>query len=211
MWFEKRSKPVSEPEQAPEHWSTERMILQGHAEYATREDLADASDEVLVDVAGICEVTQADPDGCIPCWAYAEYLERQQKRLEDMAPRDPRADEDDDDHGAQEFDPEGSDYDEYDTPKLDALMSEPVDTRARSEVPVVERFANHVAVLQADIAEMLDGPPIPPKDVSLSDLALLVLAADKWVNITEAQGLDLSPTNRAMLDSTKTLVARLRP
>ena len=47
-------------------------------------------------------------------------------------------------------------------------------------------------------------------EASLEELALLTLGARKWVQITEAQGVELSPAHKDMLDNTKALVERLQ-
>ena len=181
-------------EQPLEHWPTERMVLEGHAEVAVREDLEDLSDEELAKVAEICVVNEFAPDECIPCYAHTVYLDRQKDRLEDMAPDLPE----DDDFGSVE------------TSKLDALVEETPVFEQPTKRPPVERLQLQVAMLQTTLEEIIDGPPIPPKDVSMEELALLVVGADRWVKMTEAQGVDLSPPQQAVLDSTKNLVARLR-
>jgi hypothetical protein len=197
MWFtSKRSESV---EEQPQHWPTDRMINEGHSDYATHEDFDGLPDDILKDVADLCEVEEAAPDECIPCWAYAEYLERQKRRLAEMAPKDPEV--------VAEME---QIEEEPETPKLDALVSE-ADTFTEPEMkPIASQFAAKVEELSLLVQELLDGPPIPPKDVSMSDLALLVLAADRWVNMTESQGMELSGQPKAVLDSTKALVARLR-
>lgn len=215
MWFDNRKKHPDVSEE-PEHWPTERMILEGHADYATPEDLEGLDDSLLVDIAMICDVDQFAPDECIPCKAHTMHLERIEEakaRLEAMNPAL---------HEDEEFDPEGSDYDAIDTPKLDALMAdeEPqilpellnlANTAFNPEThPVEKRFAAKVEELQVLVTEMFSGPPIPPKEVDLAELGLLVLAADKWVKMTQAQGMDMSPKAKAVLDSTEALVARLR-
>jgi hypothetical protein len=184
----------------PEHWPTERMIQEGHADYATKEDLEGLDESLLADIAQICDVDQFAPDECIPCLAHTMYLDRQKAKLEALNPEEPA--EPDSDHP---------------TPKLDALMAEepkwvdsPSDTVTNiSNVPVAERFANHVRVLANLVEEMLEGPPIPPPNVSETELALLVVAAQRWIKITEAQGAELADSQQRLLDATKALVARL--
>lgn len=196
-------------EQPLEHWPTERMVNEGHAEYAIAADLEDLSDEELAKVAEICIVNEYAPDECIPCLAHVTYLERQKQHLEDLAPALPE----DDDFGSED--------EERDTPQLDALMKEepswgereahdfiPVEVKKR---PPVEILQLQVAMLAETLDDIVNGPPIPPKEVSLAELGLLVLAADKYVRMVEAQEIELSPGARVMLDSTRELVARLRP
>jgi hypothetical protein len=203
----------------PQHWSTERMIQEGRfPEYATHSDFTNASDEVLLKVAELCLVPTADEDACIPCWAYAVFMERQEKRLEDMNP--PSSVDD----GTEEFPetPATSEWGrtEENMTSLEAEVSDQTDRldvlHEQGQEPApqghrAEHLLTVVRQLEALLEEVLHGPPIPPKDVSLAELGLLVLAADKWVKITEVQGTDLSPSQRTMLDSTKDLVARLRP
>jgi hypothetical protein len=138
MWFEKRSKPVSE--NALEHWSTERMILEGHADYATAEDLEGLDDSLLLDISKICEMDVMSPDECIPCMALAMHLDRQRERLENLAPKDEHLDPNLGDAGEIDFKPE--------TPKLDALMDEaPVFTEPEVK-DTASQFADKVAELQ---------------------------------------------------------------
>jgi hypothetical protein len=200
MWYDRKRRHVTETTPESEHWPTERMIQEGHADYATPEDLEGLTDERLVEIAEICRVTTAAPDECIPCLAYATYMDRQKAKLEDMV------------HTI----PGNLDRDEP-TPKLDALMAEepqwvdpPSDTVTNiTNVPVAERFASHVRVLALLVEEMLEGPPIPPPNVTEAELALLVVGAQRWIRVTEAQGVDLAPEQQKVLDAMKTLVARL--
>jgi hypothetical protein len=205
MWFEsRRREPVSE--ETPQHWSTERMILEGYAEIATPEDLEQRTDESLANIAKICEVEEAAPDECIPCAAYALYMDRQRERLAALAPN--------------------ADLAAHVEKQVSEAIKEPIEEELFlgkppfreepaiqniSQVPVVERFANQVGVLQSLVTELLEGDPIPPPEVSLEELALLTVAAQKWIRIIEAQGTEtLSPQQQAVLDSTKALVSRLR-
>lgn len=206
MWFEKRRKPVANITEEPEHWPTERMIEEGHADYATPEDLEGLPDNLLSDIAVLCEVDQyAAPDECVPCLALTMILDRraaERERLENMAPTPVEDDE------------------ERETPKLDALMKEtpsfeeseavgsiPVEVSRR---PYVEILQLQLAAMQNTLEEIVNGPPIPPKDVSLEELALLVVAADRWIKMTEAQGVELATNQQQVLDVTRDLVARLR-
>jgi hypothetical protein len=201
MWFEsRRREPVSE--ETPQHWSTERMILEGYAEIATPEDLEQRTDESLVNIAKICEVEEAAPDECIPCAAYALYMDRQHERLAALAPTSPE----DHEPSIEETQPRL-----VETMRMESPFREEPAIQNISQVPVVERFADQVGVLQSLVTELLEGDPIPPPEVSLEELALLAVAAQKWVKITEAQGTEmLSPQQQAVLDSTKALVSRLR-
>jgi hypothetical protein len=191
-------------EETPQHWSTERMILEGYSEIATPEDLEQRTDESLANIAKICEVEEAAPEECIPCAAYALYMDRQHERLAALAPTSPE------DHAALEeeamaamraAEEGGASFQEIQQAGVSTLKAK----------PVVERFADQVGVLQSLVTELLEGDPIPPPEVSLEELALLAVAAQKWVKITEAQGTEmLSPQQQAVLDSTKALVSRLR-
>jgi hypothetical protein len=134
--------------------------------------------------------------------ALAMHLDRQRERLENLAPKDEHLDPNLGDAGEIDFKPE--------TPKLDALMDEaPVFTEPEVK-DTASQFADKVAELQDLVTELLHGPPIPPPNVTVADLALLVVAADRWTKMTEGQGLELSPNQQAVLDSTKELVSRLR-
>lgn len=171
-----------EPEE-PQHWPTERMITEGHAEYATVDDLRPLDIDTLSGIADLCEVGLAAPDECIPCWAYAEIQERRKPPEED--------------------EPEGED------PVLsDPLITGPVDTEPVAPLTTVlrQQALSFIETLNA----VLDGPPIPPKDVSLEELATLTLAAKNWIRLMDAQGLELSPKQQILLDETRRLVSRLR-
>ena len=202
MWFEKRRDRVSEEKQ-PQHWPTERMIAEGHADYATSEDLEGASPRRLLDIAQICEVDTYAPDECIPCKAAVMFLEQEEEK---NAPE-----------------PEVPDYEpeERPTPALDEMVAEsppwddaddqPYGKRvsdARHADPMRE-VARQAGYLQQLIEEALDGPPIPPRNVSEEELALLVVGAQRWIKITEAQGVELAPAQQQILNATKTLVERL--
>lgn len=195
MWFDK--KPRREVTEEPQHWPTERMIADGHADYAIPEDLEGLDESILKDIAALCECPEYAPDECIPCQAHILYLERQQERLALLTPPDydiAVADEPEDDI------PEG----EVIPPLLDLIQR--VTDRDK---PVTVRFAEQVGVLRDLVSEMLEGPPIPPPGVTLEDLSLLVVATQRWIAMTEAQGVDLSDNQQQVLDATKTLVARL--
>lgn len=169
-------------EESAQHWPTERMVMEGHAEFATPEDLEGLTDEALWEVSNICTVEEMAPEECIPCLALVKVIENHSAEAED------------------------------DTPKLDNLLHMPSVFTSPEEpeaVPVAEQFASKVAELSLLVEELLNGPPIPPPNVSLPDLALLTMAADKWVKMSEIQG-GLLPEQQQVLDATRSLVARLR-
>jgi hypothetical protein len=197
----------------PQHWPTERMVLEGHADYATLEDLKDLDDGLLVDIAQICDVNEFAPDECIPCAAHVMFLERQRERADALNPPDSA------DDGTEEFPETPATTEENMTALEDEVADQGhriEDLQEQGQEPApqghrAEHLLTVVRQLEALLEEVLHGPPIPPKDVSLTELGLLVLAADRWVKVTEAQGVELSPNQQIMLDSTKDLVARLRP
>jgi hypothetical protein len=196
MWFERKRRDV---EEAPQHWPTERMVNEGYPEYATETDLEGLSGEELFKIAAICNVVELAPPGeCLPCLAMAKAM--------DMAPP-PEVEAG-----------EASEVEEYAPPRLvedpdhdpayvdSQTHNEPVEEEERD---LSEIFADKVAELGVLVEEMLHGPPIPPKNVTMVDLSLLMLAADKWVQMSEIQG-GLAPQQQQMLDATKALVSRLR-
>ncbi len=199
MWFErKRNNDV--PEQTLEHWPTERMILEGHADYAVPEDLEGLDISILTDIAQLCEVNQYAPEECIPCLAHTMVNDLRKASAE---------------QAVEEYVPDEEVYDEeVPTPKLDTLLhAVPPWTGSDigpDDTPVADQFASKVAELSLLVEELLEGPPIPPPNVTVPDLALLTLAADRWVKITDAQGVDFGPEQQQMLDATRELVARLR-
>jgi hypothetical protein len=216
MWFEKRSKSVSETEKEPlEHWPTERMVLAGHAEVAMRDDLEGLSDEDLAKVAEICIVNEFAPDECIPCYAHTLYLDRQKNRLEEMAPELPEPEylhetDADAEYPVDHPLPGMKDRAESGESEADGVTEWPAHARqARHADPVLEVHRT-VKYLDGLLEEVLNGPPIPPKDVTVAELAMLVIAADKYIRMTEAQQVELATNQQQVLDATKALVARLR-
>lgn len=198
MWFErKRSNDVTEEQ--PQHWPTERMINEGHPDVATAGDLVELDVDALYAVAEICKVTEMAPDECIPCLAFATGLERQ------SAEQNASIEE-----TLAEIDAEEGEF----LPRLAvSLAAVPPWTEsdiAPDDTPVADQFASKVAELSLLVEELLEGPPIPPPNVTISDLALLTLAADRWVKITDAQGVSFGAEQQQMLDATRDLVARLR-
>lgn len=197
---------MSKPE--PQHWPTERMILEGHAEWATHEDFEGVGDDILLKIAEICEVPDTQPDECIPCWAYAEYMERQQNRLTEMAPDMPEPETLFETDGDAEYPVKEEDSSKSD--EESSFTDRPVFAQqARHADPVMEVHRT-VKYLDGLLEEVLNGPPIPPKDVTVAELAMLVIAADKYIRMTEAQGVELASNQQQVLDATKELVARLR-
>lgn len=191
MWFDRKRRELVAEE--PQHWPTERMIAEGHADYATLEDLEGLGDAVLADIAELCEVDQFAPDECIPCRAHVIYLER--KKYAELAQSDQEE--------VEEYVPE-----ERETPRLDALMQEaPV---FEEPAPTVDRFAAKVKELNALVAELLEGPPIPPPNVTLSELAALTVGAEKWLKMIDAQGLELAPAQEQMKNEIERVIAKMR-
>ena len=206
MWFD-RSKE-SRVAEAPQHWTTERMILEGHADYATREDLEGMDEGLLIDISKICEVPTAAPEECIPCLAYAMVMERREEQrhaLENMNPATPDAQETIKEVVDPPADAVGPDLLSKQKPRKEAS---PFPGESRHADPTQE-IHRTVRYLDGLLEELLNGPPIPPRDVTTEELAILVVAAQRWIKITEAQGVELAPTQQRLLEATKTLVARL--
>jgi hypothetical protein len=205
MFERLRRQPVSdevpdyEPD-VPQHWPTERLIHERPGEYATREEIQGLSDEELVRVQAICDNPNLAPDECIPCFAYAELQERERTRL---LPDGPPSEEPTDFIHAEmpEFQVE---RDGLDADNVEDFEGPPV-----RRVTPVEMLVHQVGQLQETLQQIVEGDPIPPKEVSLDDLALLTVAAQRWIRMTEAQGVDLGPEQQQVLDATKALVSRL--
>lgn len=206
MWFDKRKRPGSVTEQTSEegHWPTERMILHGHADYATPGDLEGLDTGLLRDIAQICEVEEYAPEECIPCLAGTMVIDRiaeAKERLDNMAP--------------------------HETPEDTKVLPEQVDWEAEGAAGVPEdvyTVYNHptepdpwyvlrsnLEALQQQLDMALNGPPIPPKDISLEELAALVIGAEKWVKLVDAQGLELAPEQEAVKEEIQRIVAKVRP
>jgi hypothetical protein len=201
MWFDR--KPRREVTEEAQHWPTERMIAEAHADYATPADLEPMDDDTLLLIA---EVESYAPDECIPCLAAVTVLERQKERLEALNPPEyePLVLADTSDEEIQR----GQDALDESHPGLRHEMMAALDA-TDDTTPVAERFARQVRHLNDLVEALLEGPPIPPPGVSLEDLSLLVVASQRWIAMTEAQGVDLSPGQQQVLDATKTVVARL--
>ena len=183
MWFDKRRQPVAENE----HITPDMMVALDQP-YTQFEELMALSDEDLVAISTLCPALEYDSVNCVPCRAAEIVLERVGHAPEILAPKEE----------AEEYIP---------MPKLDALMAEPPPFEAR---PVAEQFAEKVAELDLLVKQVLSGPPIPPPNVSLDDLAALVVAAEMWVKTINAQGLELGPTQAAVKTHVEMLIERLR-
>lgn len=206
MWFDrKRREQVTETQ--PEHWPTERMITEGHADHATQNDLVGLDENTLLDLAEICLVETLAPDECIPCLAYVMVQERRkeaaQRALEELNPHPQDVENQAVAVMQQSFDAGGTFQD------VQEAGEKVVAGAYLDERPVAERFAAEVRVLDLLVSELLEGPPIPPPNVSEDELALLVVAAQRWIKMTEAQGIDLPPAQKQVLDATTALVTRL--
>lgn len=188
MWFNERKQNVAEVDL--EHWPTERMIESGHAEYATPEDLEGLPEERLIEIASLCQVDQYAPDECISCLAHVMLMEKREEekaRLLALAPHILQEDE------APFPDPGG----EPEVPEAE-------------EIPVVERFVQQVEALSDLVAELLEGPPIPPPGVSTEELAALVVGAERWINIMDGQGIQLAPQQEAVKNEIARVVAKVK-
>lgn len=219
MWFNKpRREPVTEEiseyvhnpafEQAgvstaaeieAEHWPSDRMASEENGKYAawaTEDDLNELSDAELGVIANLCKVDTAAPTECIPCLAAVMLAEK---------------------YSVQSNAGPGEEGIPFDDPSFAQVPdSQPIQpladalTRAaQHDMPVAERFAYRVRELETLVQEMLEGPPIPPPNVTLEELSLLAVAAQRWIKITEAQGIDLPPNQQQVLDATKSIVSRL--
>lgn len=190
------------------HWPTELLIEIGN-DIATREDLAELSLGELWEFAKTCEMPELAPDECVPCYAHTMALEQTEQAQQALSPDVP---------DVPEYEPpadaatEALDLVEEEPgfPRLEDLMeSKPPWAQENRHSDPVQEFARSVGYLNDLVQEMVSGPPIPPREVTLDELAVLVVAAQRWIKITEAQGIELAPAQQTLLDATKALVARL--
>lgn len=210
-------------ESTANHWPTELLIEIGN-DIATREDLEELTTEELIEFAKTCEMGDLAPEECIPCYAYQMVLHRMEDTLTPDVPEyepSPTA-KDHDILGtkcikcgmpAADIEPDSDCTGVFvinDAAAPEALTQEkpPWAQENRHNDPLQE-FARSVGYLNDLVQEMVSGPPIPPREVTLDELAVLVVAAQRWIKITEAQGIELAPTQQTLLDATKALVARL--
>lgn len=164
----------------PEHWPTERMVQEGHADYATFEDLEGLDVNLLQDIAVLCEADEFAPEECIPCRAHVKVLEQREEAEPDPVPAA--------------------------TEQAAEVSEDPVQNI--SLVPPAERFASQVRVLNLLVEEMLSGPPIPPRHVSMEELAVLIVGAEKWVQMTAE--VELAPGPAAMRHEIQRVIAKIR-
>lgn len=190
MWFnKKRSEPL-------QHLTPEQMIENGE-DIATFEDLEGLGDSELARILQLCDVEPADPDACVPCRAYVMLETRQE------------------DHGEEEWRLPSDSLEEYAEP-LQKALEEGTDgdvwPSPVARKPVAEQFAEKVEELSLLVAELLQGPPIPPKNVELNELAVLVVAAQKWTAMLDsqlAQGFALSEEQRNLKALVEQVTGRL--
>lgn len=186
------------------HWPAQRMQEEGYADYMTVEDVEKADDDTLAVLATLCAVDEMQPNECMSCLALAVKSERaHQEAIDHLA-------------AGQPVEEVATDYESYETPfeeeqevstpKLDALMSEP---DVFEPVPVADQFHAKVQELALLAEQMLAGPPIPPPNVSLEDLATLVLGSKRWLAMVEAQGAQFAPDQEAVRQRIQQVVSRL--
>lgn len=203
----------------PQHWPTERMIADGHADYATFEDLEGLDEGVLVDIAQLCEVDSFEPDECVPCRAHVIVLERREAAENDAFKGElDRLHEDAEANAAwgasleREANHIAADTD-HPFPRLEKLVREQppfLPDPPPSEEPVVERFAWKVKELNDLVSELLEGPPIPPPNVTLPELGALVVGAKKWLAMIDAQGLELAPGQESVRQEIARVVKKVQ-
>lgn len=173
---------MSEQAPEPQHWPADRMIREGHAEYADSADLEGLPDPALLAIAQICEVETYAPNECIPCLAGVVLAERAQEARNELLNTPPGGD-----------------------PGLERQQPEP-----NSTVPVVDRFASHVRMLNSLVDELLSGPPIPPPEVSQAELAALVVGAEKWLANINSQGLELAPNQERIRAEIQRVIEKVK-
>ena len=178
---------MSEQEQ-PQHWPYERWEEAGY-QPITAEEMYSASDGELMGMAAVCEVENLDPENCIPCRAMAIVGDRMNARMESQ----PEVD---------------TEFEEFTPPE--PLSSEDLAKALDPTKSPVERFAAAVHDLNELVEEMLHGDPIPPKDVSLEELAVLVVASKKWVALLDAQGLELAPSQEALKREVERVIEKVQ-
>lgn len=177
---------MPEPE---EHQTPERRMAEGKM-IATFADLEGGLTKTeLAEVAAECKAEGEDPETCVSCRA-----------LHILFP-------------------------DADTPNLDALMQEPsifeegvpvpellevADRILAEDRPVAEVFAEKVRELESLVSTMLEGPPIPPPNVSLEELAAILVGAEKWVSLVRAQGLELGERQEAMVNEVERVVNKIK-
>lgn len=171
----------------PQHSTPEDRIGAGSV-IATFEDLEGLTQDQLYEVANECLVEILDSTICVPCRA-TEILMEGDEETRAMAL-------------AILENPLGTDQSMGETvmpePRVqgvnDLLPPEPTteeSTAFESELPQEEDvrilFARQVHALNLTVKQMLEGAPIPPPNVSVEELAALVVGADLWLKDMDAR------------------------
>lgn len=204
-WFERKRRALSKRT----HQTPEDRIEEGE-EFATFEDLEGLDVDTLLRIASECD-SNAEPDSCVPCRAFAILMERSdQEEYQQVA------------EAVEDYDTTLADglTDIEETLGLAEALDVPLDpdnllTGTTTEVPepeetVVQRFAQQVNALNSLVQELLTGPPIPPPNVTIQELAALVVGAEKWVRMIDAQGLELADNQKAVKTEIERVISKVR-
>lgn len=168
-------------------WSRDEFL-------AAEKNLSNAD---LQAIAGDCEVDAMDPENCVPCLASVALMERLTADEGGQSSAGP---------GEEEIPFENADEE----PKVISELLELAQRHPVEPKPVAQEFAEQVGVLQNLVQTMLLGPPIPPPNVSLDELAILAVASQKWLAIIDAQDVELAANQEQFRQAVRTLVARIR-
>lgn len=188
MW---KRKPVPDG-----HYTWDEVRALPDVEIAEQDDITAAPLNTVEILSSLCAADILDPDACPGCFATTVLYERQQEASEDET-------------DAEEYIP---------PPTSDVSEDIPEDQKSitaenMSLIPVAERFANQVRVLSRMVDEMLAGPPIPPREVSLEELAALVLGSERWlstIDASKAQGFIIGEQQENIVSVVRQTVAKVK-
>lgn len=196
-WLEDRRVSESEIEDTPTdvHKPEAWMLVNGYAEEALEDDLRALPDERLREIALLCTAETYQPDECVPCLAHVLLSERIQARKDAQEPpEEPQVPS----NAGETLNDQGKIV--YATD----LSPEPTNR------PIEKVFAEKVNELQHIVEDLLAGPPIPPREVSYDELAALVVGAEKWVQMMDAQGMELAPKQEAIKERVVAAIKKIR-
>jgi hypothetical protein len=193
------------------HSTPEDRVRAGH-EIALFEDLEGLPESRLNEIMLECPVEPGDPDICVPDRAYAILMGRR-KEAADRAlhklenPTGVPLTEAEDDNWSQ------------DTAAEDLLEPLAMHSSLAESLPhpelgedVRDVFIKQVTNLNATVQRMLNGPPIPPPNVTVSDLAALKIGAEEWVkhmHKIREEGFSLNSDHVRILTAVENVLRRM--
>ncbi len=201
----------------PQHSTPEQRIAAG-SEIATFEDLDGLPESRLLEIMQECPVEPPDPDICVPCRAYTMVMELRREAADQAreALQNPTAPKVTSDMTGPEQQAVRS-LQEPAVPEGDPVAAGYLPPAPAPDVEDVEdvryRISEKVQELENLVQEAFFGPPIPPRDVSMQDLAALTVAASLWVKSMDArlaEGFTLTPEMSEAKTVVEAVIAKVK-